>query len=1379
LNKRLIQILILFILTCFLTPAFSETTTKELDDIEVLIKNQVSVDLDEVAYLSNELTAVANINTSNVYMNLEKKVNKNYATIGDTIIYEITISNISEFDISDIDVNDMFPKGMRYKLNSAKLDGESIDNPVVLNNNAYKFKLHTTLSPRETIKLSYSAIITASIKKGVNVNAAVATAQVVDKSTVFSNFCKSNISEADINIDQDIFDSKAILIGTVFYDINENGMQEVNEPGIPSVRLLLNNGISVYTDVNGKYSIYGLEAKNHVLKIDKASLPSGTKIVINSNLFANTYNTRFVDLKKNSLKSVDLAIVLNKDIAKDEIESRKEAIKNKDFLLDAFNSTISLDDTQSKNNRSKGVVDVAESKSEQKEVKKSDVPFDDSLKGLPEKVSKMIMDNQLDVNLNFVNIEDGYKSIYGQEDIIVKGILTNDFRLFVNDVEFSKVGVKYVDSNKLLAVWQYIGVDLSPGKNVVRLEAVSKSGKVTGTKEITIYSPGVLSKLEIVKDNVLYADGKTVNKIQIIPKDADGLVIGRRLPITIKSSINDNVVMNDMDKNEDGLQGFIDAGKLTLPVLSVSDVGEYNFTVNSNYIEEKFSLNYNPPKRDLIMSGIGELSYGENNGFFDESTIDKNKFGARLAFYASGSLNNDVLLTASYDSNKNEDALFRDIKPYDYFPIYGDSSIREYDAQSSSAYYVKVEQKQSYLMLGDYQTSSDIIDSRSLLAYNRSLNGFKGYYSNKNLKLEGFLAYDDSLQFIDEIAANGTSGPYHLSKDNIVENSDIVKIIVKDKNSPSNIVSEKVLTRYYDYYIDFYSGEIITKEPLSSYDTDLNPIYLKVSYEVESNGDKFLTTSLRTKYDISKNLTLAASMVSEDNPVDKYTMGGASLTFDNKKDAKAILEFANTNKDSIGSGNAYRFDADYKTDKIDAKLKGIKSDGDFSNSNSPVFSSGIDAEAKIKAKLDNTKSLNFESTYIQNDDTDKLRNTFDTYIEQRLKKNLTFDYGLRYIRDDDTLNGDTLKTFKIKLTHIFENFKNAPLYVEYEQNIDDWSEQTLAVGGTYDINNKMKAYARYEFISDLNGLYASQESGATPSTFFGIESKMFSNGKAYSEYRSKDDGFGEDVEAVVGLKNSWTLKDGLSFSGSFEKIKVIKSDTEKDDPIAITGSIEYNKHPKFISRLKVEHREGDSKHWLYNVDFAYKFSDKFSGITKFIMDNNEDSDSVKNNRYRGILGFAYRDNYFNGLLKYESKKDYNETSSDNSDRNINIISLAANYKMNKTLSSDLYLAYKNVNGTQYSEDAGSKATLFGFGLTKELNNRLSVGTNFRTLDTKGSIRENGYGFELGYILANDLLLKVGYNITGFKDGDFSVNNTDKGLYLNIGFKFDESLIKRK
>jgi hypothetical protein len=49
------------------------------------------------------------------------------------------------------------------------------------------------------------------------------------------------------------------------------------------------------------------------------------------------------------------------------------------------------------------------------------------------------------------------------------------------------------------------------------------------------------------------------------------------------------------------------------------------------------------------------------------------------------------------------------------------------------------------------------------------------------------------------------------------------------------------------------------------------------------------------------------------------------------------------------------------------------------------------------------------------------------------------------------------------------------------------------------------------------------------------------------------------------------------------------------------------------------------------------------------------------------------------------------------------------------------------------------------------------------------------GPEVGLVPARDVLLTVGYNITGFRDHDFSAaRSTDKGFFATLRMKFDAS-----
>jgi hypothetical protein len=77
----------------------------------------------------------------------------------------------------------------------------------------------------------------------------------------------------------------------------------------------------------------------------------------------------------------------------------------------------------------------------------------------------------------------------------------------------------------------------------------------------------------------------------------------------------------------------------------------------------------------------------------------------------------------------------------------------------------------------------------------------------------------------------------------------------------------------------------------------------------------------------------------------------------------------------------------------------------------------------------------------------------------------------------------------------------------------------------------------------------------------------------------------------------------------------------------------------------------------------------------------------------------------------------------------------------------------------------------------DLNRRLDAGVISSVLLSDGiSSRQYGLGAELGLIVMRNLRVAAGYNVFGFTDKDLNTfGTTRKGLYLDLGFKFDESL----
>ena len=67
---------------------------------------------------------------------------------------------------------------------------------------------------------------------------------------------------------------------------------------------------------------------------------------------------------------------------------------------------------------------------------------------------------------------------------------------------------------------------------------------------------------------------------------------------------------------------------------------------------------------------------------------------ARTAFFIKGQIKGEYLLTAAYDSDKDTRArLLRDIRPDEFYPVYGDRSLRGFDARSAERLYVRVDKQ--------------------------------------------------------------------------------------------------------------------------------------------------------------------------------------------------------------------------------------------------------------------------------------------------------------------------------------------------------------------------------------------------------------------------------------------------------------------------------------------------------------------------------------------------------------------------------------------------------------------------------------------------------------------------------------------------------------
>ncbi|MGB8338785.1 MAG: hypothetical protein WCE43_07935, partial [Burkholderiales bacterium] len=111
--------------------------------------------------------------------------------------------------------------------------------------------------------------------------------------------------------------------GKVYVECNADRVQNTQELGIPGVRLYLQDGSYAITDVEGKYSFAGLNAKTHVILVDETTMPVGAKLKTLTNRNAGDPVSQFVDLKFGEMHRADFAEGTCSDQVLDQVKARR------------------------------------------------------------------------------------------------------------------------------------------------------------------------------------------------------------------------------------------------------------------------------------------------------------------------------------------------------------------------------------------------------------------------------------------------------------------------------------------------------------------------------------------------------------------------------------------------------------------------------------------------------------------------------------------------------------------------------------------------------------------------------------------------------------------------------------------------------------------------------------------------------------------------------------------------------------------------------------------------------------------------------------------------------------------------------------------------
>ena len=702
-----------------------------------------------------------------------------------------------------------------------------------------------------------------------------------------------------------------------------------------------------------------------------------------------------------------------------------------------------------------------------------------------------------------------------------------------------------------------------------------------------------------VDKNNLPADGQTQNIIKINVMGKDGLPLTGEVLLTVEvsggllglpgippSELNKGVLNNDRTLVVKAVNG--QAVVVLHAPLEPQDV---QVRVTAGAAQAKGTLSYLPELRDMmgvgLVEGIIRFNHGKNavnidsigatDGFEREikkfantSGDGKRSYGARGAFFLKGKIKGDVLLTAAYDSDKDTgDRMFRDINPEDYYPVYGDASVKGFDARSSSKLYVRVDKNKSYMLWGDFSTGAGFsqmtgggavadITKRDLGNYSRSMTGARAHYESNNgrVVVNAFGAKDSLKQVVEEFPAFGMSGPFTVSNRNGIEGTEKLEIITRDRNQPSLVLNVQPLVRFVDYSFEPFAGRVMLKQALPSVDSNGNPMSLRAVYEVEQGGDNFWVYGADAQVRLDKNLEVGASYVKDKNPLMPYKLVSGNIDLKLSENTSWVTEFAQS-KSGVSTvagastytidpnlvadgqtevqGHAWRTELRHQSDTTGLRLFYAEADPLFNNPSASVTRGRQETGLKFTRHINEYLTAYINATHSKDKVYGAHRDMGEVGVDYKVNDKLDLDVGLVVNRQEAGDFGNSLSAvtpFTAPIAGDWYNNGSAvdPITGATLSNIGGgWYGSSYGTGNaTYNDNYtglRLRATYRPTTKVDLMAEYQqSLHSGFYPRASVGAAYRFSDLGRAYAKY-----------EWATGLSapDSQTSKEGELRSNAF------------------------------------------------------------------------------------------------------------------------------------------------------------------------------------------------------------------------------------------------------
>lgn len=1410
------------------TSGLYTTTVRALDGQPVARAGSFEV-TSESTLLENLASLVFNIPMFEQRgLEISKSVDRQRVEIGDAITYRIEVHNPSAAPVKDVAVRDHLPASFHYVPGTARLDEgrpPSTSIEPVIQGEELVFRL-SEIGNGSTARILYRVRVGANAGEGERENTAIAVG-------VFPSGERDETApaRATVFVGGGVFSTRQVVLGRVFEDVDGDGQFTNGDLPLAGVRLFLNNGQSVITDSAGLYNFPSLGDGAQVIALDSVTIPTGYYLTDGGSVAGRSW-TRLLrtPLGGGAMLRQNFALV-NKDAANSRSAIASHPKSN--AASSSINSgTTKNNSTMSSAGRSTEL--PAQPAGPTGATNAPRPPVEPSAAGTYSVVSTETLEPLMPGEVRVLSPVASSVVMSPAMQLEARVALDWSVRLEVNGERISdkSIGTSRLDQKNRLSTFTFIGINLHPGPNRVRVSAVSPAGVPGKTEELTVMGRGPARRIEVVPEKTeIQANGRDVSLVRVRAFDewgnpaADGRVgieasAGSLQRVENKSAENESSSSReargtDLETSETANQPsnqlvvVLAGGEAIVKLTAAGTPGEARLRAQLGDQEARASVRITPELRPTILVGLADISVGnaipEVSLRGEEGNVRK-----RLSFYYNGPVfSSRNMLTLAYDSQRplnrtaGRDRLFQ-LDPLDRaYPLFGDSSLRFESSQSNSKLYARLDRGRSYAMFGDFTAD---MEDLSLAGYSRKLTGVKLHVENSAGDFVTVTGARPDTTFARDVFPAGSLGLMRLSHDGVLPGSETIALEVRDRRNPEIIISRETLVRSVDYNLNPATGELFFLRYISTFDYALNLVQVVATYEHRATDMTSAVYTARAQKNFKRlGLRLGLSAISQrQSDLGTFLLGG--LDGEKSLPGKGSLRFAwaRSQGEIMGGGNffetgegehngdAYMIELDQPLNFRQAMVRARYSSAaaGFLNPFGATVTPGSrrgEASLEFKPLKGSLLHLGFMTESNRTALVDNSRLTYSASWDQTINERVRFHLGYDHRRFTDDLSARTTESNLITAAVEAQVTDKLNVSVKREQNLGEadptYPNQTT-IAANYSVNHLTRLFFTQRLASapiTPIGDYSQTgfaSTGARRETAIGVETRFGKYTSATGRYQLENGVNGTDSFAVVGLQNRIPVSDTLSLELGFERGFLVAG--EGDSFNSLTAGFGWTPLEDFRASGRYEFRDRGGVGQLLAFGAAGRLNPNITTMAR-LQYARGNFGGRNGSSLDGMAALAIRpleSDRVGLLFSYTHRSIFQDDGDDATlplrDR---IDSISADGYFQATRALELYGRFAlrlNANGQPDLPFVSTLTYLTQGRVQYRLSRRFDWAGEARLLLQPSSRTSRSvYGTELGFWAIPDLRLGAGYNFTRAGEpttGLRSGLNARRGFYFTVSSK---------